>query len=267
MKIQGCAGSAVWAACLSLAFAQESFDSARDRQGRPAVQAIAYEYLSGPTLVDFRGTERLPGARGVATVQSREGCATIDADFDRLEPASTFGPEYLTYVLWAISPAGRPVNLGEIVVNKGRARLKASTQLQTFALIVSAEPHFAVTRISEAAVLESAIRPDTKGEAQAEIVYEPVSRRYYSTAGLAASENGGKVSPYIYQARNALRIARLEKADDYAFREIRRAERLLAEAERGPKLWTRTASALARQSAQQSEDARLIALRKQGGTP
>src|SRR5579864_2649749 len=78
-------------------------------------QAINYRHRSGGTRIDFQGTTLMPGARGNAEVASKQGAIHIESEFQGLTPASNFGPEYLTYVLWAISPEGRPVNLGEVL--------------------------------------------------------------------------------------------------------------------------------------------------------
>jgi hypothetical protein len=111
-----------------------------------SVEAINYQYRAGPTKIDFRGTVLLPKAKGDATVESRRGRTEIDAKIDNVEESQRFGREYLTYVLWAITPEGRPHNLGEIVPGpSNKAKLRVTTDLQAFGLIVTAEPHFAVT--------------------------------------------------------------------------------------------------------------------------
>src|SRR5215813_13383128 len=108
-------------------------------------KAINYRHRGGATMVDFRGTPLLPGARGEAKVESKQGYIEIEVEFDDLQPASRFGPEYLTYVMWAISPEGRAVNLGEVLLNGTKSKLNVTTDLQTFGLIITAEPHFGVT--------------------------------------------------------------------------------------------------------------------------
>lgn len=120
----------------------------------PTTKAINYRHLSGPTRIDFRGTILLPFAKGEAKVESKKGTAIrIQAQFEKLEPAVRFGPEFLTYVLWAISPEGRADNLGEVIVEGSKSKLDVTAQLQAFALIVTAEPYFAVTRPSEVVVV------------------------------------------------------------------------------------------------------------------
>jgi hypothetical protein len=111
--------------------------------------AINYRHRGGSTKVDFRGTGLLPGSSGEAKVEAKQGYSEIEVEFDELQPASRFGPEFLTYVLWAITPEGRATNLGEVILNGNRSKLNVSTELQSFALIVTAEPYFAVSRPSD----------------------------------------------------------------------------------------------------------------------
>ena len=114
--------------------------------------------------MDFVGTALLPSADGKAKVRSKRGTMEVEAEFGNLQNPTTFGAEYLTYVLWAISPEGRSVNLGEVLVgDNSRSKLTATTDLQGFALIVTAEPYYAVRQPSNVVVLENVIRPDTKG--------------------------------------------------------------------------------------------------------
>src|SRR5262249_10279194 len=80
-------------------------------------KAINYRHHSGSTKIDFRGTPLLPEARGEARVESKQGYMEIEVDFDDLQGATRFGPEYLTYVMWAITPEGRATNLGEVILN------------------------------------------------------------------------------------------------------------------------------------------------------
>src|ERR1022692_114602 len=132
------------------------------------IQAVNYRHRSGATNVDFAGTALLPSADGTAKVRSKRGTMEVEAEFGRLQSPSTFGGEYLTYILWAISPEGRPVNLGEVLVgDNNRSKLTATTDLQAFALIVTAEPYFAVRQPSNVVVLENIVRDDTKGSTEA----------------------------------------------------------------------------------------------------
>jgi hypothetical protein len=127
--------------------------------------AINYR-RSGDTKVDLIGTALLPDARGVAEVSGKNGHTEIDARLSGMQRATRFGPEYLTYVLWAITPEGRPKNLGEVQYSGDDVRKQVTTELQAFALIVTAEPYFAVTQPSDLVVIENAARADTKGRVE-----------------------------------------------------------------------------------------------------
>jgi len=119
------------------------------------VQAVNYRHRSGATKVDFAGTDLMPSANGEAKVESKRGAIEIEVELGNLQRPITFGNEYLTYVLWAISPEGRAVNLGEVLVgNTSRSKLNVTTDLQAFALIVTAEPYYAVRQPSNVVVLE-----------------------------------------------------------------------------------------------------------------
>jgi hypothetical protein len=129
--------------------------------------AINYLHRGGSTKVDFQGTPLMPSSKGEAKVESERGVIHVAAKFDRMAPPSSFGPEYLTYVLWAISPDGRPVNLGELTLSdygKGSdSSIEATSDIQTFGLIVTAEPYYGVTQPSDVVVMENVVRPDTQG--------------------------------------------------------------------------------------------------------
>src|SRR5439155_13454039 len=130
--------------------------------------------------VDLHGTELMPAAKGQARVDSRMGSTKIDTTFDKMTPATQFGPEYLTYVLWGITPEGRANNLGEVVLNGDNSKLLSTTDLQAFALIVTAEPYFAVTQPSDVVVMENVIRNDTTGTIQqVDAKYELLQRGVY----------------------------------------------------------------------------------------
>ena len=128
------------------------------------IKAINYRHRSGRTVVAFRGTSLVPDARGTADVQSKQGAIHVDTELNHLQPATKFGPEYLTYVLWAISPEGRPVNLGEVVLDEnGKSKLNVTSDLQSFGLIVTAEPYFSVTQPSDVVVMENFVTNETNG--------------------------------------------------------------------------------------------------------
>ena len=130
-------------------------------------QAVNYQHRSGSTKIDFQGTDLLPNAHGEAKVESKQGAIEIEAEFDGLQAATKNGAEYLTYVLWAVTPEGRTSNLGEILLNGTKSHLNVTTELQVFGLVVTAEPYFAVTQPSDLIVMENVVRPDTRGKIEA----------------------------------------------------------------------------------------------------
>ena len=148
-------------------------------------RAVNYGHRGDSTKINFKGTDLMPGAEGGATVQSKRGDTKVVIELQGLEKPTSFGNEYLTYVLWAISPEGRPVNLGEVLVGGNhRSKLDTTTQLQAFALIVTAEPYYAVRRPSNLVVLENEVRSDTVGTTEAvESKYELIDRGGYIPTG------------------------------------------------------------------------------------
>jgi outer membrane protein OmpA-like peptidoglycan-associated protein len=233
--------------------------------------AVNYRHRGGSTRLDFRGTPLLPSSHGEVDVEGKKGYMEIKAEFKDLQPATRFGPEYLTYVLWAITPEGRPVNLGEVLLDgSNRGVLDVTTDLQAFGMIVTAEPYFAVTQPSDVVVLENFVRPDTKGIVeQVNAKYELLKRGQY-TVNVPPAELKPialeKNKPLdLYEAQNAVRIARWAGADKDAADSFAKAQNLLQDAE---KYQTRDAgskpvSTTARGAAQAAEDARLIALQRQ----
>ena len=241
-------------------------------------KAINYRYRAEPTEIDFRGTVLLPKAKGRAVVASRQGRTEIDASFEHLTPPTPFGLEYLTYVLWALTPDGRPHNLGEIVTNgRDRGGMRVSTDLQAFALIVTAEPYSAVRQPSDVVVLENQVRPETAGIiGQVNARYELLPRGHYTwqkpdnpaTPSVGAREVSAREYEMlleIYQAQNAIGIARAAHADQLAPDVLAKAETLLGESrQRYEHKGDRTlALQEARESCQTAEDARLIAEQRQ----
>jgi outer membrane protein OmpA-like peptidoglycan-associated protein len=233
-------------------------------------KAINYRHRSGDTKVDFRGTSLLPDALGDAEVQSKQGAIKVDAKFKHLAPASRFGPEYMTYVLWAISPEGRPVNLGEVLPDSnGNSRLQVTSDLQAFGLIVTAEPHFAVTQPSDVVVMENFVTNDTNGTVEeVDAKYELLKRGQYTAnvnpAELTPRVIDGTTPLELYEARNAIRIAKWSGAKTYAPDTLSKAEVDLQNAEGflASKGNRKDLITDAREAAQMAEDARLISMRK-----
>ena len=233
------------------------------------VQAVDYQHRSGATDVDFVGTTLMPAADGKARVHSKIGTIKIDADFGNLQSPAAFGGEYLTYVLWAISTEGRASNLGEVLVHSNeRSRITATTDLQAFALIVTAEPYYAVRQPSDVVVLENVIRADTKGTSEAvNAKYELMGRGGYLPTGYKfdAVVLSADLPLEFYEARNALRIAESEGAARYATESYQHAVQLMKTADdyaiskhedRKPLI------AAAREAVQTAEDAREIAVKR-----
>lgn len=229
--------------------------------------AINYRHRSASTRIDFRGTPLLPEARGEAKVESKQGYIEIEVEFDDLAPATKFGPEYLTYVMWAVTPEGRATNLGEILLNGSESKLNVTTELQAFGLIVTAEPYFAVTQPSDVVVMENVVRSDTRGTVEhVEAKYELLKRGTYLMASdpraLPSRRLDRDVPLELYEARNAVHFARIAGADEYASETFAKANGLLTRAEQDHSRdrGRRAVIAVARQAAQAAEDARLIAM-------
>ena len=234
-----------------------------------SVQAVNYKHRGGATKVDFAGTDLMPQANGQAKVESKKGYIEIEVEFGNLEKPTTFGNEYLTYILWAISPEGRAVNLGEILVGDNhRSKVDVTTDLQAFALVVTAEPYYAVRQPSNVVVLENVVREDTKGTTEAmHTKYELLERGGYIPTGY-------KFDPVIlntrlplefFEARNALRIAQSEGAETYAHDSYQHASRLMnqVDADATSKHTDRKAMiGVAREVVQTAEDARAITVKK-----
>ena len=230
-------------------------------------KAINYQHRSGATKIDFRGTELLPGARGEAKVESKQGYIEIEVEFDGLQPATKNGAEYLTYVLWAITPEGRTSNLGEILLNGTKAKVDVTTELQVFALVVTAEPYYAVSRPSDLIVMENVVRPDTKGKIEeVEAKYELLQRgQYQRLSNPLALKLDRKVPLEVYEARNAVQIARAVGADRFATETFQKAEKSLSETEayQARNAGSKPVTMSAREAVQTAEDARAIAVKRQ----
>jgi outer membrane protein OmpA-like peptidoglycan-associated protein len=237
------------------------------------IPAINYFHRNGSTKIGFSGTALLPSAKGEAKVEARAGRTSIDANFAGLSPANGFGPEYLTYVLWAITPEGRPINLGEVLPtgSKDKNQITVTTNLQTFGLIITAEPYFAVTMPSDIVVMQNFVINDkTQG------VIEQVNAHYSLLPRGAYAETAGRHSVLhpvtrddrspleLYEAVNAVQIAQAAGADKYAADTMTTAKTALKNAQdidAGRKDRKETIT-FAREAVQSAEDARIITIRK-----
>jgi outer membrane protein OmpA-like peptidoglycan-associated protein len=237
------------------------------------VKAVNYQYRSGPTPIDFRGTVLLPESKGDAAVESKAGRTVIDAAFSHLPAPSRFGREYLTYVLWAITPEGHPKNLGEIIPGSSdKAKTHVTTDLQAFGMIVTAEPYAAVRQPSDVVVMENEIRPDTIGSIEpVQVRYELMPRHGYTynkPADFKSENEGPKVSMgeyetllELYQAQNAIQIAQASGASQYAGEVLSKAQTQLQSAQslHNRKMDKSLVIAGAREASQTAEDARALA--------
>jgi outer membrane protein OmpA-like peptidoglycan-associated protein len=277
--VKAIAAVAAAAALVGTAFAQVA-DSPPRRDANAAVPvfrvtvvgrsaaAITYQPRSS-TTVDLAGTPLMPQARGAADVSAKTGYLEIDARVDHMLRAPQFGGEYLTYVLWAITPEGRAKNLGEMQMRGDEAHVHATTELQAFAMIVTAEPYFAVTQPSDVVVLENVVRDTTNGKIKTVGAnYELLKRGSYlreQSAVFTAIPIDRDTPLDLAEARNAVALARIAGADQFASESFVKATRLLAEAERARQRNKngKEMTMAARQAAQTAEDARLIAVQHQ----
>jgi outer membrane protein OmpA-like peptidoglycan-associated protein len=230
-------------------------------------KAVHYRLQGGQTKVDFQGTDLLQGASGEARVEGKKTNFQIEVKFQNLEDATKFGLEYLTYVLWAVSPQGRPVNLGEVSLEHNTAHLKATTDLQTFGMIVTAEPYFAVTAPGNMVVMESAPVNGGGGET-IEAKYDLVSRGTYSSTNTHIQDAifgiDSKTPLELFEARNALRIARIAAGDKYAAFIISKAGQQLMHAEDVYRQKQNKAAveAASKEATETAEEARLMAVKQ-----
>jgi len=251
------------------AFAQTGRSTPSVSSVSRTTKAVNFRRAGGSTKLDFHGTELLPTASGEAKVESKSNRIEIDARFESLEEATKFGLEYLTYVLWAVSPQGRAVNLGEVALNHGSGHVKAISDMQTFGMIVTAEPYFAVTQPGNVVVLENVIPADTLSKVEnIDARYELLGRGIYSSSNTKI-ENAifgidRKTPLELFEARNAVRIARVALADKYAPSIMSKADQQLKGAEdvyhsgRDKK----SVDAAAREVVETAEEARVMAVKQ-----
>jgi outer membrane protein OmpA-like peptidoglycan-associated protein len=232
-------------------------------------RAVNYQHRGGATKVDFAGTDLMPRANGEAKVESKKGYIEIEVEFANLQKPTVFGNEYLTYILWAISPEGRAVNLGEVLVgDNSRSKLDVTTDLQAFALVVTAEPYYAVRQPSNVVVLENVIREDTKGTTEAvNAKYDLLERGGYIPTGYKFDPVvlNSKLPLEFFEARNALRIAQSEGAERYASDSYQHAVQLMNNADgyaTRKDVPKKQLIAVAREAVQTAEDARAIAVKR-----
>ena len=232
-------------------------------------RAVSYRHRSGATKINFQGTDLMPSAAGEAKIESKRGALKIEAEFSGLERPTSFGNEYLTFVLWAISPEGRPVNIGEVLLGDNhRSKLDVTTDLQAFALIVTAEPYYAVRRPSNVVILENAIRSDTVGATEAvDAKYDLIDRGGYIPTGYNFDPVvlSARLPLEFYEARNAVRIAKSAGAEAFATSSYENAVRQMKRADDLATMKHVDRKALiaeSREVVQTADDAREIAVKR-----
>ncbi len=233
-----------------------------------SAKAINYERGTGATRIDFSASSLMPGATGGATVESKRGYIQVSAKFEKLESPQKFGAEYLTYVMWSISPEGRVENLGEVLLKDGKGKLNVTTELQIFGLFVTAEPYFAVRTPSDVIVLENELRKDTRGkvyliDSKLELLQRGQYAKLSNPLNLAPDLKAAPIE--LYEARNALLVARSFLADKYAADTFDRADASVKMAERLPNQpdFIDEIVRTSRQAVQIAEDARAISIERQ----
>src|SRR6478609_7395085 len=257
--------------CLS-AFSAVGLAQSAAPQSTPVhrtTKAVNYRLRGNDVKVEFHGTELMGNAIGEAKVTGKKSSVEIDAKFEGLEDPTKFGLEYLSLVLWAISPEGRAVNLGELVMDHNSSRVKAITDMQTFGMIVTAEPYFAVNQPGNMVVMENVMSSTTVGRQEnIDAKYELLGRGTYSATNTKIQDAifgiDRKTPRVLFEARNAVRIANLTAADKYAPAILTKATQQLRQAEEAyvQKRDKSTVETLARETVSTAEEARVMAVKQ-----
>jgi outer membrane protein OmpA-like peptidoglycan-associated protein len=235
---------------------------------KKSIASVGYEVGAGGTKVLLLGTPAAPNASGEAKVEAKKAGTEIEVKVKAMPAPTTLGTELLTYVLWTVTPDGSTTNLGEISIDKnGEGKLEASTKSQTFALGVTAEPYFAVALPSEVVVLVNDVSKKTKGKIYPENSYKLMKRSQYAKLGnpLALTLDLKNVPLEMYEARNAVEIAKSQGAEKYSPEIFSKATSSLQMAENalGSKADTSKVLTNARQTIQFAEDARALSAVRQ----
>jgi hypothetical protein len=273
-KVQTCIALALFVVASAAATArsspaQQNRSSFEVTMVARTITVINYEHRGGSTQIGFQGSPIMPNGKGSGKVESKQGRIQISADFQKLSPPQLFGPEYLTFVLWAITPEGKSNNLGEILLDGDKSKISVTTSLQTFGLIVTAEPYFAVSAPSNAVVLENVVVPGTVGTIeQASAKYQSLDKGIYNYDFSAASsrypKSKSKTPLELDEARNAVEIAKAAKAEQYAPEAFGRAQTSLNQAESlfAGKGDRKSVIQAARDAVQNAADARTKAIKR-----
>lgn len=255
--------------CLAAALSTAQTQASYPPKPEPVVRTTkALHYRPGATArIEFRGTELMQRALGEAKVEGKKTNIEVNARFEGMEDATKFGLEYLTYVAWAVSPQGRAVNLGELALDHGKGHLKAFTDLQTFGLIVTAEPYSAVTQPGNMVVMEN-VFPEGSGGEDITAKYELLRSGTYSSSNTHIQDAIFGIDPKtplaLFEARNAVRIAHVAQADRYAPAILSKAEQQLRQGEEAyrQKQARSAIEAAAREAAQTAEESRVMAVQQ-----
>jgi outer membrane protein OmpA-like peptidoglycan-associated protein len=233
-------------------------------------KAVNYRHRGGSTTVDFKGTDLMPEVGGHAKVDGKAGRLAISVELNHMRPAASFGGQFLTYVLWAITPEGRAVNLGEVLPgDNGKDKIDVTTDLQAFGMIVTAEPYYAVTHPSNKVVAENILRQETKGfEEPIDAKFDVLEGKQYTidvpAEQLPSTQSDSHVPLDLLEARNAVAIAKAAGAKQYAPDSLTKAEDMLQRAEDylQRKQGRTPVGTAARGATQMAEDARVLTLRR-----
>jgi outer membrane protein OmpA-like peptidoglycan-associated protein len=233
-------------------------------------RAVNYRNRGGSTTVDMKGTDLMPAITGRAKVDGKAGRLAIDVELNHVDPPAKFGGQYLTYVLWAVTPEGRALNLGEVLPgDNGKDKLSVTTDLQAFGLIVTAEPYFAVTHPSDVVVAQNVILQQTKGFEEAiDAKFDVLEGKEYTVDVPVTQLPSAQASPNVpldlLEARNAVAIAKAAGAQQYASNSLTKAEDMLQRAEDyyQRKQGRTPIGTAARGAVQMAEDARVLTLRQ-----
>ncbi len=240
-------------------------NSASSPAGSVSHTTKATHYRPGAnTKVLLQATELMASASGEAKIEAKKTSVNIDAKIQNVEEATKFGMEYLTYVLWAVSPEGRAENLGELMLDKGQAHLKASTDMQTFGLIVTAEPYSEVSQPGNMVVMEGAVPQGEEISAK----FDLVSKGTYSSTNAHIQDaifGIDRNTPMeLFEARNAVRIAHIAAGDRYATSILAKADQQLSQAEQAyrQRQGKTVIEAAARETEQTAEEARVMSVKQ-----
>ncbi|HEY1936768.1 MAG TPA: OmpA family protein [Candidatus Angelobacter sp.] len=251
------------------ALGQTASPAAQSTPVHRTTKAVNYRLRGDAVKIDFHGTELMQNASGEARVAGKKSSVEIDAKFDGLEDPTKFGLEYLSLVLWAISPEGRAVNLGELVFDHNSSRVKAITDMETFGMIVTAEPYFAVNQPGNMVVMENVMGAGTVGRQEnIDAKYELLGRGTYSATNTKIQDAifgiDRKTPRVLFEARNAVRIANLAAADKYAPAILSNATQQLRKAEEAyvQKRDKSTVETLAREAVSTAEEARVMGVKQ-----